>query len=243
MGPLRVAALTTIILLAGCAPAVPLWGGAETTPRGRGDLALGGAVRVGLGDLNVNGAPLEVARYVERAQGSGVAPVGSFRYGVGDHTDLGLMVAGPLVRLDVRQELVLGDLGGLVPITLVGGVGPYVGFIGSDVDGEGGMRVGANVPLLVGIDALSFLQLWIGARFGVEHAFGDLQDSAGALASVSAIGLRIGGVFGLALGFRHLHVMIELTGGWETWSGDLGASQIAVSGAVLVPAFAVRYRF
>ena len=29
---------------------------------------------------------------------------------------------------------------------------------------------------------------------------------------------------------------------WETWTGDLGATQLDVSGAVLVPAFAIRYR-
>jgi len=228
-----------LILTAGCAPAIPLWGGASTTPARRGDVSLGGAVRVGLGDMNPENAPAEVQPYVQKVQGSGVAPAGSVRYGVGDHTDLGLTVAGPLVRLDVRQELILDE--SLIPIAIVAGVGPYIGWLGSDVDGEGGMRVGADVPLLLGIDALSFLQLWIGARLGIEHAYGDL-DVAGVLESSSGTGFRIGGVFGIALGFRHLWVMLELTGGWETWTGDLGATQLDVSGAVLVPAFAIRYR-
>jgi hypothetical protein len=223
----------------GCAPAVPLWGGASTTPQGRGDVTLGGAARVGLGAMNPANAPAEVAPYVQKSQGSGVAPGAAFRYGVADHTDLGLTVAGPLARLDVRQELILAD--DLVPIALVVGAGPYVGWLGSETDGEGGMRIGGDVPVLIGIDALSFLQVWIGARVGVEHAFGDLE-VAGVIESASATGFRIGGVFGLAIGFRHLWVMLELTGGWETWSGDLGATQLDVSGAVLVPAFALRFR-
>lgn len=234
---------TLLLVAAGCAPAVPVWGGATTTPKGRGDVSLGAAVRVGLGDLDPTGAPAEIAPYVENSQGSGVAPAGAFRYGVLDHTDVGVTVAGPLVRLDVRQELVLEEVP--AKISLLGGIGPYVGFLGGDVDGEGGTRVGVDLPLLLGIDGLSVVQLWIGARVGVEHVFGHLDGGAGgapALSALSATGFRIGGVFGLALGFRHLHVMVELTGGWETWSGDLGASPLSVSGVVLTPAFALRYR-
>ncbi len=235
----RPLATLALICAAGCAPAIPVWGGATTTPRGRSDISLGGAARVGLGGMSPEGVPAEIAPYVRKAQGSGVAPAGAFRYGVADHTDLGLTVSGPLARLDVRQELILSN--DLVHIALVGGIGPYVGWLGSQVDGEGGARVGADVPLLLGIDALSFLQLWIGARVGIEHAFGDLE-SMGTIQSASATGFRIGGVFGLALGFRHLWVMLELTGGWETWSGDLGATPINTSGAVLVPTFGLRYR-
>jgi len=138
-----------------------------------------------------------------------------------------------------QSELMLDEA--LVPIALIFGAGPYVGWFDGDVDGAGGMRVGGDIPLLLGIDALSFLQIWIGARFGVEHVFGDLGVT-GMLESAAATGFRIGGVFGLALGFRHVHVMLELTGGWESWSGDLGGANLEVSGAVLVPAFAIRYR-
>jgi len=235
-----------LLVTAGCAPAVPVWGGATTTPEGRGDVSLGAAVRVGLGDLDPAGAPAELAPYVETAQGSGVAPAGAFRYGVLDHTDVGVTVAGPLVRLDVRQELVLEE--SPLRLALLGGIGPYVGFLGgagSGAEGEGGTRVGADLPLLLGVDGLSIVQMWIGARVGVEHVFGHLDGGTGgapALSALSATGFRIGGVFGLALGFRRLHVMVELTGGWETWSGDLGASPLSVSGVVLTPAFALRYR-
>ncbi len=235
----RPLATLALICAAGCAPAIPLWGGASTTPKGRGDVTLGGAARVGLGDMNPANAPAEVEPYVRKSQGSGVTPAAALRHGIADHTDLGLTVAGPLARLDVRQELILAD--DLVPIALVLGVGPYVGWLGSETDGEDGVRVGGDIPLLLGVDALSFLQVWIGARVGVEHAFGELE-VAGAIASASATGFRVGGVFGLALGFRHLWVMLELTGGWETWSGDLGATQLDVSGAVLMPAFALRFR-
>lgn len=227
---------------AGCAPASPVWGGATTTPEGRGDVSLGAAVRVGLGDLDPASAPDEVGPYVENAQGSGVAPAGAFRYGILEHTDLGVTVAGPLIRLDLRQELVLDE--SLARISLLGGVGPYLGFFGgdSDLDGAGATRIGVDLPLLIGIDGLSIVQLWLGARVGIEHAFGNLDGGGAAVDALSATGFRVGGVFGLALGFRHLHVMLELTAGWETWSGDLGASPVSVSGAVLTPAFALRYR-
>jgi hypothetical protein len=88
---------------------------------------------------------------------------------------------------------------------------------------------------------VSLVSLWVGLRGGIEHGFGSLVLGA-ASQEASATGVRLGGILGLAFGFKNVHALLELTVAYERWDGSIGASPVAVDGLVLTPAFALRYR-
>jgi len=118
---------------------------------------------------------------------------------------------------------------------LMAGVAPHVGVVH---DGSTAVRAGGTVPLVLGLDLLSVLEVWVGVRGALEYIGGDLADGT----ALSLTGVRAGGVVGLATGFRRLHVLIELGVDHELWTGELGGAAVERNGLVLVPAFAVRLR-
>jgi hypothetical protein len=52
-----------------------------------------------------------------------------------------------------------------------------------------------------------------------------------------------GGLVGLAAGFRHVHVAMELDVSYATISGDFNQAHADVSGVSIVPATAVWWQF
>ncbi len=202
-----------VCVAAGCAPALPVLDGALPTPRDRGDVLLGGAVRLPLGD--------ELPE--EPAAPGGVAPVASVRYGLGPHTDLGVMAVGSLGRLDVRHAIVLGD-DGTTRVALTGAIAPYVGKVH-----EGGLRLGGTVPLLFSIEVGGLAELWLGPRVGLERASSNAEGST--------TGLSAGGVAGIGVGFRHFHALTEISVTHERRWGETDRA-----GLVLTPAFGLRLR-
>jgi len=198
------------VLLAGCAAALPALPGGRTTPLARTDLALGGAARIPLGNRDALGS-----------LGGGLAPLVAARHGLLLHTDLGLMVVGMLARVELRQEAVLSD--DTIRTRLSVAAAPFGG-----VDTDGAATIGAELPLLLGIDGSSVIELWVGCRPAVLRApYGD-----GASATV----WRLGAVVGLAVGFRRVHALVELTADYEHRVGPLP------DGVVLTPGFALRLR-
>ena len=229
----------SLALLSACAPAVPLLGAASTTPVRRGDIVLGGSARVGFGGLDPEDPASPAAAVIRDAAPSGVAPVAAGRYGIAEHTDLGLTAVGPLGQLDVRHEIVIPYDAARVVLLFGGAV--FGGYVDGEADGAEGARVGGEIPVVLGIDAVSLVELWIGARIGLEHDWGSLG-AVGATESASLTGFRAGGVLGLAFGFRHVHAMLELTAYYERWSGEAAGSSLTTDGLVLVPGFALRGR-
>lgn len=203
-------AIPLMLAMAGCAPALPVLSGALPTPVERGAALAGVAARIPLGsDLpDQPNAP------------GGVAPVVAVRYGLGTHTDVGLMAVGPLVRADVQHAVLLED--DITSYAVTFGLAPYAG----PVD-EGGVRWGAQVPVLLTVDAGSVVLLWIGPRLRFERASSDAEGDT--------TGIELGGVLGVGLGFRHFHGLVELSAAWERWWAEVDRS-----GTVLTPAFALR---
>jgi len=224
--------------VSGCASALPTFTGGSTTPERRGDVGVGGAARVPTGDLKRVDDPLG-SGFVGEADAGGVAPVAYGRYGLPNHLDLGLMVAGTVVRLDLRWESVVVE-DSTRPAWIVG-VAPYGGWIVGDETGEGGGRVGIEVPVAYGIDFGGIYDVWVGVRAGAERAFGDF-DQAGVITGAHATGVRGGAMIGMALGFRRLHALLELTAAYERWWGAQGSVSLDRGGFVLIPAFALRLR-
>jgi len=227
-----------IVLAAGCAPAMPLVGGGRTTPARRVDLGAGGAARIPLGELAeaaAGDAPLSSA-----APG-GVAPVASARFGIAGETDAGLLVSGPLARADLRHGLVLADDD--MRLSILGSVAGFVGWVddrADDSDG-GALRMGAEIPLLFGLDVQSVVELWVGPRVGVERVAGRMHGAMDAQ-DLEITAWRLGGVVGVGAGFRHFHALVELGAGWESYDGEHGPAGVSVSGFVLSPAFVLRLR-
>ncbi|MEM9193619.1 MAG: hypothetical protein AAGF12_30875 [Myxococcota bacterium] len=201
-------------LMFGCAPATPLlWGGA-TTPNGRVDVAVGSAALA-----TTNDTPLSI---------EGVAPVATIRHGIARNLDWGVGAYGALGFADLRWEPYADDASALRPSVGLG-LRVYGGLSGDELG-----RLGAELPVMFQINATSLLELWVGGRVGL-HAIvaGEGIDDA--------IGLHVGPTLGLAGGFRNLHALVEVSVLYFTWNGSPATAE--ASGAQIVPAASLRYRF
>lgn len=228
--------LAIVAVCGGCAAASPSWEGGSTTPRHRTDLAAGAAVRVPVGSMRDPG-PAE-SSYRQVAESGGMVPVAMGRYGL-DGFDVGLMVAGPLVRLDLRREVVLSE--GSTRKALVFAVAPFAGAIPDDDDRGSGARFGGELRAAYGADVGGLYDAWIGVRLGVEHARGELA-LGGAQELATGTALRAGAVVGMAAGFRRLHAFVEVTAWAEGWLASHGDLDLSRFGLVLTPSFGFRLR-
>jgi hypothetical protein len=163
---------------------------------------------------------------------SGAAPTAFVRHGLSDQLDLGVEVAGSSLRGNFRGRIGLGSLAHLVI-----GVTPHAGAVYDGNSNAAAFRGGALVPVALTLDISGLYEAWIGVRAGIEHVTGELGESA-----VSLSGVRAGGVVGLAVGFRRLHVLLELAVDHEHWWGALGDQDVERNGIALTPAFALRLR-
>ncbi len=232
--------LLAIAGLAGCAAPMPLLGGGATTPEGRVDVVAGGAARVPFGELRE--VPEAMGRDASRP---GVAPVGAVRVGLDDF-DVGAMISGATARLDLRLRYGLTDRHEPLATAFLFDFAAFGGPTGDPADrGASGTRWGFDVPIMFTLDASSVAELWVGPRFGFEHVEGDLGASREGAnpAPLSLSFFRSGAVLGLALGFRRVHALMELTASYEWASGEVDGADVSRSGLVLTPAFALRVRF
>jgi hypothetical protein len=258
------------MLLAGCGGGSPLLHPARTLPAGdvraaaglSSTFALAGfadatrdAVREASSNTAVPGPPGTDPTYSKGAAvaasiGAGVAPFVGARVGIGWRSEGGLAYTGRGVRADVRRSFDLSETWTLS----VGAGGSAVLYGHQDggqlpnVDLDGLHGWGADLPILVGYQSSGDLyMLWMGIRGGWEHV------DIGAPASSTAIGpipftlsadrFWGGPLIGIAVGFRHLHVAIELDSSFATLSADYNGSHVQVAGAALTPASALWWHF
>jgi hypothetical protein len=221
----------------GCASAIPSWEGGSTTPEHRTDLALGGAVRIPVANMREAG-PADSA-YRGAVESGGMVPVAMGRYGLTEDYDLGLMVAGTVVRADFRREIVTAR--GSTRKAFVFAFSPFGGAIPDDDDRGSGARVGGELRGVYGADVGGLYDAWIGLRLGVEHARGDFR-LADTFEPARATALRAGAVVGMAVGFRRLHAFVEVTAWAEGWLASHGNQDLDRFGLVLTPSFGLRLR-
>ncbi|MCC6873892.1 MAG: hypothetical protein IT378_06220 [Sandaracinaceae bacterium] len=232
-------ALAALLVIAsgasGCAPAGPVLAGGRTTPRERSDVALGAAVRVPVTDL-VPPAAGDARELTSFGAPGGATPLALVRYGLSDQVELGVESLGAGGRLTLRAQLPSEGM-----LRLLVGLAPEAAAVWSEpregTQGGSAFRGGVSLPILLAIDVLSLFEVWLGPRWGALHVAGD---SAGR--AVSLTGMRTGGVVGLAVGFRRVHVMVELAVDHEYWTGHLASAYVERHALVLTPAFAVRLR-
>ncbi|MEM7137132.1 MAG: hypothetical protein AAF500_11165 [Myxococcota bacterium] len=233
-----VGALLSLMTLSGCATAVPAMVGGSTTPANRTDLGVGGGARVPLGKLkNWDGAE---PNFEPDASAGGVVPMVYGRYGLTDSWDLGLLVAGTMIRADFRREVLLQD--GSTRTAFVMGLAPYGGWVTTEGPETEGGRAGFELPLTYGVEIGGLYEFWLGARLSGEWVKGDFErnDVDGL---ESGWGVRLGPVIGMALGVRRFHALVELTAAYEHWSiGDVNGGRLRRNGVALIPGFALRLR-
>jgi hypothetical protein len=258
--------------LLGCAGGGPLLHPARTLPRGdvRAAGGLSGQVAVGSAAEDLRNAreqaardpsvPGDPGRNPDYAKGAlvaasiapGLAPFVSGRVGLGYTSEGGIAYTGRAARIDVRKSLDVGN----VSYSL--GAGLTVPFYGRaqgstlpNVDLASVRGYGADVPFLVGWESTGGLyKVWAGARGGWEHVtIGQLTSEPKPVTlgtpstALDADRFYAGGVLGLAIGFRHVHVALELDAAYSVVNGSYNANQVTVTGVALTPASAVWWTF
>jgi hypothetical protein len=254
----------------GCAGGLPLLHPARTLRPGeiRASAGLSGNVAVGSlsnavrdaendpnGGTNPPGGDPIFAKgaLVAASIAPGLAPLAGARVGVGWESEGGLAYTGRAVRADLRRSFDLSEHWSL-SIGAGGSSALYGHQEGSSLPNVSLNQLhgwGADVPLLVGYESDGGLyMLWLGARGGWEHV--DISDVTSEPKSVvlgsQPIGLSAtrfwgGGLLGLAVGFRHVHVAVELDVSYATVRGNYGNTQATVEGVTLAPGTALWWRF
>jgi hypothetical protein len=271
-GRLAVAAAIAVFA-SGCGGGLPLLHPAKTLPKGdvrasggfSGTIAVGSlssAVRAAESDPNAGAtgdATYAKGALVVASVAPGLAPVVGARVGVGWESEGGLAYTGRAIRADIRRSF---DLSPRWSLSI--GVGGSAALYGDQTSGlyQGGSSLagvstnqlhgwGADVPVLIGYGSTGDLyMLWIGARAGGEHVdISDLTSEPKAVTlgsppvGLSATRFWGGGLVGFAVGFRHLHVALELDASYATITGQFGGTQVTVAGVSLAPATALWWRF
>jgi hypothetical protein len=261
------------LLSVGCGGGLPLLHPAQTLAQGdirasagiSGTIATGdlsSAVNAAQADQAVNGgAPSTPGSDPTFAKGAlvlasvapGLAPVAGARVGIGWQSEGGIAYTGRAVRVDVRRSFDLSDTWALS--LGVGGSSVLYGHQSDGVLNDVSLTQihgwGADVPFLVGYQSDGQLySLWLGARAGWEEVdISDVTSEPKAVtlgyppASLSATRWWGGGVLGFAVGFRHVHVAMELDASYMYVTGSYNGTTTNVSGFSLAPSTALWWEF
>jgi hypothetical protein len=185
--------------------------------------------------------------------GPGLAPFAGARVGIGGQAEGGLTYTGRAVRADVRRSF---DWARHWSLSLgVGGTAVLYGRSSGDtlpnVDLGQLHGWGADVPVLIGYASDGDLyRVWLGGRAGWEHVdVGQVRTipnppTLGAPPpSLSATRFWGGGLVGLAVGFRHVHVAMEIDVGYANVAGNYAGTHTELAGLTLTPASSIWWAF
>lgn len=266
----RVALLVPLSVLCACGGGGPLLHPARTLSRGDVRAVAGTSAQFATGELTaaltsareqaasgaaVPGPPGTNASYargafVAAAVAPGLAPFVAARAGVGASFEGGLAYTGRGLRIDLRRSFPLASQWDLSL-----GAGASAPFYGGD---DGSLRnvdlsklrgYGADVPALVGYESpSSAYKAWFGARGGfdrvsLENVSTDPRPGVAEAVVLEADRLSLGAVVGGALGYRYLHVGLELQAGFISISGRYNETAAKVSGLAITPATALSWTF
>jgi len=264
-------ALFGLLCTTACGGGLPLLHPAQTLPAGEVRAAGGFSANIATGPLSTalnaardapaaaraSGAPPPAqstkGALVAASVATGLAPVVAVRVGFGSAVEGGVAYTGRGIRADVRKSF---DLGPHWAVSVGGGgsAAVYNRRDGGDPPGVDLAAVrgwGADIPVLVGYASDGELyMMWLGVRAGWEHVDAG-NASAGpatpashdAPLSLAATRFWGGGLLGLAVGFRHVHVAMELDASYASVAGDFAGAHASLRGVTLAPATALWWRF
>lgn len=269
---LGAACIISVALLTGCGGGVPLLHPARTLNTGDFRLASGVSANVATGaladdlrkardisaaDPQAPGAPGSNPDYakgalVAAAVAPGLAPFVAARVGVGNQFEGGLGYTGRAVRADMRRSFDDAhwslSLGAGLSAALYG---RQQGAELANVDLGALHGYGADIPVVAGWQSSGGIyMLWFGVRGGFEHDVVETLTTepnntplGGGPLHLDATRFWGGGLVGVATGFNHVHVALELDAAWQTVSGSYNGNNVTVSGVTLAPATALWITF
>jgi hypothetical protein len=182
----------------------------------------------------------------------GLAPVVGARVGLGNAFEGGLAYTGRGVRADARRSfddgawsLSLG-LGGTAVL-----YGRQQGSELPNVDLGALHGFGADVPVLGGWESDGGLyKIWFGARAGFERGVVETLSTEPKAETLATPPIRLeamrwygGPLLGIATGFRHVHVALEIAATYNSVNGTYNGTNATVSGLALTPATALLWTF
>ena len=181
-----------------------------------------------------------------------LSPIVGARVGVGSGFEGGLIYTGRGVRIDLRRAF---DIGQPSHWAVSVGAGFDAAFSGRQtntlegVDNANLLGAGGDIPVLLGWHSTANLYyFWVGARLGYEHDTIAPRSTAPPQPANSGWTLTgdrfsVGGLLGIALGFRHIHVALELEADYAIVTGSFGGVSGTVDGLSLTPATALLWDF
>jgi hypothetical protein len=233
---------------AGLSSDVATLGLSQATKTASNEAAVGGGTAPSGSDATYAKGALATA-----SVGTGIAPYVAARVGIGADAEGGITYTGRAVRGDIRRSFDLAP-----KVALSAGIGGSVVLYGRQdgeslpgVDLQDLHGVGADLPVIVGYRSTAGLYMaWIGARAGFEHVgISALTSEPGTTTfggppiSLSATRWWGGGLVGVAAGFRHVHVAMELDVSYADVSGNYDQTQARVDGVTLAPSAALLWDF
>jgi len=192
---------------------------------------------------------------VAAAMAPDLSPVAGARVGVGAEFEGGIMYTGRGARIDLRRAFAIGKRPTAWALSI--GLGADFAFLGRqgaslpDVDNANLFGVGGDLPVLLGWkSAAGLYYVWLGARFGYEHDTIQPRNTEPLPQGATNPGpqlqgdrFAVGGLLGLAIGFRHVHVALELEADYAAVTGTFGGTTGKVDGLSLTPATALWWDF
>jgi hypothetical protein len=235
--------------LAGCAGGAPLLHPAHVLPEGAMSLGAGLSGQVALKpSIPTAATAADQGSLQNLGVSPGVAPWISGRLGFAGSNEAGLTYSGREVRLDGRHAFSLGK-----PTLSVGlGVSAILAHPpGSGNDPTGVYGAGFDVPVLIGVHSVSDIYaFWFGPRAGFEYlAGGVLLEEGGTPLDVHARHFYGSLVAGFRVGFRHVHVALELDASYHRADGSFAptgtgtTTSASVQQITLTPAGALEVNF
>lgn len=257
----------------GCGGGGPLLHPARTLPSGEVRATGGVAAQIAAGPLsddiriardiaardpgNTPGQPGGNPEYakgalVAAAVAPGLSPFIGARVGVGDNFEGGLAYMGRGVRVDMRRSFDFGKWSYSVGLGLNATLaGKQQGSELPNVDLASVKGYGGDIPLLAGWESAGGIyKIWFGARGGFER---DIVETLSSEPKTTVIGnpaIRLeanrawgGALLGIATGFNHVHVALEISAYYQVVSGSYNDTNVTVKGLTVQPATALWWTF
>ncbi|MBS2017180.1 MAG: hypothetical protein JST00_30125 [Deltaproteobacteria bacterium] len=256
-----------------CGGGGPLLHPARTLPAGEVRAAGGVAAQIAAGPLSDDiriardlaardpsgtpGAPGTNPDYakgalVAAAVAPGLSPFVAARVGVGENFEGGLAYMGRGVRVDMRRSFDDGKWSYSVGLGLNAALaGKQQGNELPNVDLASLKGYGGDIPLLAGWESAGGIyKLWFGGRVGFERDVVETLTSEPKPVTIGQQALRLeanrvwgGALLGIAMGFNHLHVALELSAYYQVVSGSYNQTDVTVKGFTVQPSTALWWTF
>ncbi len=156
----------------------------------------------------------------------GVAPWVSGRVGIVGSNEGGLTYSGHAVRLDLRHAFNFGN-GAALSVGL-GGTAVLARRPG-EANANGVYGGGGDLPVLIGLRSRSDVYaFWFGPRAGFDILAGGIQlDETSPTLDVSAKHFYGGLTAGMRVGFRHIHLALEVNAAYNYATGTFQTPPVA----------------